>query len=51
MIRMYSPKGGYMDCYNDREVKVAESKGWTVVTETVEPPKAPAKKKAARAKK
>jgi len=50
MIRMYSEKGGYMDCYNPREVSVAESKGWTVVPD--EPvKKAPAKKKAVRGKK
>ena len=43
MILM-TKNGAYMHCYNAREVKVAESKGWSVA----EPPKAPAKKKAAK---
>ena len=30
MILMKSPTGAYMNCYNPREVSVAESKGWVV---------------------
>jgi hypothetical protein len=31
MILMFSEKGGYMNCYNAKEVERAKSKGWTVV--------------------
>ena len=31
MTLMKSPTGAYMNCYNQREVDVAKSKGWVVV--------------------
>jgi hypothetical protein len=39
MILVYSVKGGYMNCYNAREVKLAAGKGYKVVKPKVVKPK------------
>jgi len=48
MIRMYSEKGGYMDCKTAKEAIRASEKGWVPVIETAPEKKAPAKKTAVK---
>jgi hypothetical protein len=47
MILM-TKNGAYMHCYNPNEVKRAESKGWTIVQETVKKAKKNANKSSNR---